>query len=1771
MTLIILSFLFNKRFSLLKSKLIHLFLILVAMLISSSASSQQVSADFTTLSATNGCGSLVVEFQDLSSGSPDTWLWDFGNGNSSVLQNPTIIYVDPGMYDVKLTVSNSTTTDTKIINGLIKVYNLPIAEVSTNSVISGCIPLAVDFEDVSVTDNTIVNWQWDFGDGGASILQHPLYQYENNGNFSVSLSVTDANGCQSLSIETDLIQADKVAGANFIADITFSCNSAQVVSFTNNTLLPASYIWDFGDGNTSFLENPSHNYLSGMYTTSLFSKIGSCIDTIVKTNYIEVGSDINPEFIYDINAGCEGIEVNFTDMTLNNPDSWFWDFGDGNTSVVQNPTHSYINSGLYDVTLTTARSGQCEDSRIYYDAIEIYADPVIQIIADTTYSCTIPFNVEFVDITADAVIWDWDFGDGTTSMLSESSALYNSYGSYNISLTVEDSKGCSSTKEFINFITIEDISIAISASTINGCVPFDVEFIDSTHSIRPLIDWNWNFGDGNFSNTQTPSHQYNTAGSFEISLAVENDYGCILHRNFPDYIRSNIIPEAEFEAAPILSCAGENINFFDLSTSTDSITSWFWDFGNNYTSTLKNPIYQYQLPGIYDVTLIAGINNCKDTFLISDYIKIIEPAAFFSEEYSCDTPLTVKFNNLSIGADNVLWDFGDGTTSNALNPVHSYSAKGLYDVILFVNNSMTGCTHKFIKPIKLTIPQASFDYLPISGSLEHEDSVGCIPRRVYLDNTSQDYEWIQTLWSDSSIEYSTSHLFTTEGVFDVTMVISDIHGCKDTATTEDMYYMYSIDVDFGISNILGCDSMLVEFEDLSTPSCSLNWDFGDGGVSSINNPQYIYYNQGIYDVTTYAVSEHGCKDTLKRLEYINFQYPIADFTSNLQEVCHDDIIQFSNLSTGIGMNSIWDFGDGTQSVQLNPLHSFVVNGMYDISLLVTDSFGCSSNKVFPQYIEALEPIANFITAGVSSNCPPLISDFTNLSSADANLFTWNFNDGSSNSIIENPSHLFSNSGVFSVSLIVENSFGCKDTLVQNGLIDISGPIGSFSVSDTLVCKNDSIHFLPLVSNTDLYLWDFGNGILSTDSFPNYIYTNNGVYHPVLIIENSSGCQYIINDSDTITVRSVDVEAGIDVEICEGDQVQLDASGNATQFSWSPTVAISNPNISNPIVTPTTDVMYYIHHYDWMCNAYDSVFIKVNNEIPTPSFITSNHCEGDITQFNAYSGLMTTNISWEWDFGANIQDPLQELPLGMNNIELVALNLDNNCSDTISQQVEIYPLPNADFYATNVCFGEQVLFTNNSSSNTVSWVYNFDDGIGSSNSQSPIYIYTSPGIYNVTLEVTSDNGCNNNVIKGMTVYELPITDFSVENHCDGKGNIFTDLSSVINSDILSIQYNFNNSSVSSDSIVTHIFDGHGFFNVELTAITTEGCESTMSRVTEVFANPVVDFSVLGFCEGEQTSFNDFSFVENTSISDWNWTLGLESLSFNKNTSHIFSTNGIYNINLSVISEQGCTGDLSQKIEIYKLPIANFDIPTHACFGDEVEISNLSDDNIIEWYYTFGDGNSSYEKNPTHTYDFVNQFDISLEVTSPEGCVNDTTMPAIIEIHPLPIADFQANTLIASEIESEIKFFNQSIGASSYIWSFDNENYSFEENPIYYFNNTQNYEVILTAINDFSCSSEIMKVVYIHPEYSFYIPNSFTPNNDGKNDIFLAQGNGIISSDMQVFNRWGGLVFESSNIEFGWNGLDANSNKLEEGLYLYHISLYDYNGKLWVYNGEFKLMR
>ena len=1888
----------------------------------------QVVADFTTDSDVMGCGSLVVEFKDLSIGLPDTWLWDFGNGSNSTLQNPTVIYTSPGIYNISLTVSNQISNDIKVVNGFIKVYENPSADFNILGSTIGCNPLSIDLEDISSSNMQINSWLWDFGDGGSSMLQNPTYQYLNDGIFSVSLSVTDVNGCENIIIKTDIVKVSQTPIADFIADTTFSCYNSQVVEFNNSSIGSIDFIWDFGDGTTSSDINPIHTYNSGYHTVTLYAKRGICVDTLILNDYIQVGFSLYPEFDTDISSGCENLLVNFTDITTNNPNTWYWDFGDGNTSTLQNPTNNYLDPGVYNVTLTTSISGQCARTITYSAAIDVFPKPNINFTFDENYGCQLPVNIQFFDNTTNAVSWNWHFSNGIILHGANPIVEFLNYGAYNLSLTAVNSFGCAINNTFDSLVIIEEFDVQIGADILSGCSPLEVNFFDSTNSLIPIIDWQWDFGNGFTSNLQNPTSEYFNSGQFDVKLTVTNDNGCISSKVFNNYISISESPTIDFNSNKNIACVGENISFFDLSTSSNTITNWLWDFGDGVTSSLQNASHQYSSSGFFNVKLIASVSGCEDSMMVNNYIEILDPTAFFEESYNCDDYLRVNFSDNSQGADQFFWDFGDGTTSILQNPIHYFPLRGIYNVTLTVINNLTGCTHEFTKQITITQPKAEISYL-VNANNGPEDSVGCVPHQAHIINLSQDCAYFKVLWSDGYLAYGrTDHLIQDTGYIDVSMMIWDIHGCKDTVIHENMYHVKDIEVDFGISNVLGCDSLLVDFDNISSDYSDVYWDFGDGNFSLDINPIHIYQDTGIYDVTLYVSTDYGCKDTLQKTEYIDFEYLKADFVSDIQNICLDDTVHFINYSVGRDLKYFWDFGNGNTSIDTNPFEYFTIDSSFNISLTVTDSMGCQDIRFISNYINVIQPKANYSASSFTSDCPPLISNFTNQSSLDVVSWYWGFGD-STFSVVSNPSHLFSNSGIYSVYLAVENQYGCSDTLVKDSLINIYGPTGSFNISNNNICQGDTIALIPYVENTDFYIWDFGDGYVSNDSIPVHSFLDSGIFHPILVIQNNSGCQKTLTINDSIYVKYSNVNAGLDMEICKGETVYMNALGNLSDFNWFPSLGLSdtsianpsasplvstsyvvknydgmctafdtihvlvhddvpNPNfvsnnmcendtvefssvsgtntnniawqwsfgssnqnpsfpfpvgnhditlivenldnncldtimknieifssyvnagldmeickgetvymnalgslsdfnwfpslglsdtsIANPSASPLVSTSYVVKNYDGMCTAFDTIHVLVHDDVPNPNFVSNNMCENDTVEFSSVSGTNTNNIAWQWSFGSSNQNPSFPFPVGNHDITLIVENLDNNCLDTIVKNIEIFAQPFVSFSALDVCFGDSVKFINDFSSNVNSWEYQMDNGINISNENNPSYLYEDSGTYNPILTVSTINGCTNSFTKKISIYSLPYIDFLFNNDCINTDITFYNNSNISTGFISSYNIDFSDTVItSSDSIVSHSFKSAGVYNIGFEVFSDKGCSSFITKDIEIYDNPVIDFSAQDLCYEDETKFINLSTIKNGDVIEWMWSINETDQNINsKDISYIFNNSGLNKVSLKGVSDKGCIESNEKNIYIYNNPIISFMVDSAVCNGDNVVLEDLSyasNQEIVEWTWDLGDGNLYYNKNIEYKYDQPGIYDISLSVVSSVGCVNDTILNSIITVYESPNANFNIISNRVSELESKVKFFNMSERGTEYSWDFANGDISTEYNPIVNFKDPGNYTVALLVKNHIGCTDEMTKDINIYPEMILYVPDAFTPNGDGINDFFIVKGNSISSFEIQIFNRWGNLVYQSFNIDEYWSGKDYFNEMLENGIYVYNISAYDTNGKLWVYNGEISLLR
>ncbi|OUV76091.1 MAG: hypothetical protein CBC83_00995 [Flavobacteriales bacterium TMED123] len=1784
MTIVLRYLLLKKNINLNTNKIVYCFLNLIALLITSSATSQ-VTANFTTVDSTSACGSLIVDFHDLSTGSPTSWLWDLGNGNISTLKNPIAIYTNPGVYHVELTVSDGLTNDSKVEFGYITVFENPTANIDVVNSTLGCVSHLVEFLDVSQSSDIIISWFWDFGEGGNSNIQNPSYTYLSDGLFNVSLLVEDRNSCQDLITITDYIEAESQPIANFTADILLSCNTNESISFHNlSSGTNLSYFWDFGDGSTSTLANPIHNYSSGIFTITLVINNGFCSDTLIMQDYIEIGATYTTNFTSNTNSGCADLMVQFIDNSSIGTDNWFWDFGDGTTSYLQNPTHIYAIAGIYNVLLETSINGNCESDKMIFGAIEVFDKPNISFNAIEKFSCDTPFIVDFTDQTLGVGSWSWDFGNGLTSNLQSPSVLYDSIAAYTVSLSVVDVNSCTNTLTKTNFITIDKPLSAFNATNLSGCSPLNTAFVDTSQSTQAVVAWFWDFGDGNSSTLQNPTHEYNSSGFYDISLHIIDSLGCSSVTTTNNYIQVANAPQTDFTANLHIVCAGTNINFTDLSTTSTTIDGWYWNFGDGASSTSKNPSHSYNIVGNYNVSLVSSTIGCVDTLSVNNYIQVIEPTAFFSETYNCPDPLKVEFTNLSIGADQLFWDFGDGSISTLSNPIHVFPSRGTYNVKLTATNNTTQCTHDYTFPIKITDPVANFTYL-VNPNNGLEDSVGCRPHHVHLDNLSQDMSYYRVLWDDGYIGYGRiDHLFDTVGTFDVSMVIWDIHGCKDTFTYQNMFSIKDVKADFEISNVMGCDSLMVEFNNLTIPNSSVLWDFGDGGASSLNQAQHLYYNEGVYDVALFAESSYGCKDTMQKKQYIKFVYPAAEFTANKNTACFDEQINFINQSSGIGLSYLWDFGDGITSTNLNNTHSYNQNGMYDISLSVVDSFGCTNSLQKKAHIQVQEPIANFSVNTVSSNCPPLISDFSNLSSVDASIFSWDFGDGTTSNLAS-PSHLYASSGVYDVQLMVENNFGCKDTIMHNGLINISGPLGSFTISNTQICIDDTAIFMPFVSNTASYFWDFGDGTFSADSQATHLYTNAGVYYPSLVLANSSACQFTVQSADSIVVRTINIDAGASTSVCRNDSVTLLAIADSGSILWSPATLLSNPNVLNPMAKPTTTTVFKATISDGLCEVTDSVLVVVNQQVPNPTINVNNLCEEDTLVFSANSGLSTNNIAWLWDLGngthSNSQDVHQKYPAAGNYlISLLVTNLDNACATEIYQTINVYKTPIADFTADEVCLGETTFFSdlsNSSDGAIVQWFWDFGDvAAGLSTFKNPKYQYANHGTYSVSLNVMSDYGCEHTITKNIMVHELPIADFNVLDACQNEYNLFQSTSSIGLGSISVWNWDFGDGNTfSGDRETQHLYQNDGIFDVTLLIASDKGCEAETTMQTLVYALPNPFFTTNYNCFGDFTAFYEDASISNGSIIAWNWDFGDDIGTANHNNpNYQYLAAGTYPVSLTLLSDKLCENSITKNVTISALPNVAIYGDEKVCVGDEIELVDLSlvdGGYITNWNWDLGDGTTINQQKVNHSYQFAGTYTVSLAVTSSSGCSNSKTFSNMINVFAKPIADFSVSNQFLSINNSTVELINKSVGADSWVWDLGNGFNSKLQNPSVTYQDTGKYIVSLLATNIYGCSDKAYREIHVAPEFTLFIPNSFTPNRDGLDDDFLAYGEGVVSFKMNIYNRWGEIIFTSFDKELGWDGKDSFNNLIPNGVYLYHIAVTDFKGKAWVYNGEVNLMR
>lgn len=1804
------------------------------------------------------CSSDSVHFNNLSSttfGFNQRYVWNFGDGspNDTIVfpANPNVAHLFPaiGTFNVTLEVMNS---DSCLNQATQPVTVIPSP--TANFYFSGrCEDQIVQFTDASFAGGpgNVVAWEWNFGDpisgmNNISYLIDPTHDFQLPGTYFVTLKVTNFNNCWDTIIKQVVINPHPPV--DFI--YTAACLN-ELVYFdpdTNVTNLNSigNWFWDFGDGQTTTGPNVAHQYNApGTYTVTL-----TVTDTLGCENVVTHTIQVNPLPVAHFDAGlanCAGATVQFNDQsstTVGYVVRWEWDFGDGNFLTINHPgnpnvSHVYALAGTYPVVLTITASDSCTDSEP--KLIDIYPNPVANFSFPTPvcFGTTVPFtDISQLNGAGSIVQWQWNFGDPASGILNNStlqnpSHLFTLTGLFTVQLVATSGNGCSDT---ITYPVTVNPQPPVNFTTTNNCQNNDVIFTpDATvMNLATIATWFWQFGDGGTSNQQNATHTYVSPGTYSVTLTVTDLTGC--SNSVTKLVAIVAQPTANFTYTQP-ACRLSKVHFTDQSLATVGyIVRWEWDFGDGNSQVINFPgtpdvDHIYTNYGTFDVQLTIITNDSCEQSIILPVVISPNPLSNFSYLTSC-VGSPVQFNDQSQpGAGGITgwtWNFGDppsGASNIALieDPTHIFSGAGTFNVSLIVTNT-GGCQDTVIKPVLVhALPAVDFTISP-----------GCVQDSThFVSSTFVDpLAVVSRIWDFgdgfTSPDIDPYHIYASSGTYTVTLTVTDTAGCINSKT--DHVSIVPPPVAFFQVSAQTCTNNPIFFTNFSSTSggtiISYFWDFGDGSDTLIlapanGNVSHIYAVAGTFTATLTINTSLGCEDDFPRTFTISAS-PLALFTYD--NTCAGSAVNFTDLSqvnsgTSI-VNWLWNFGDpgsgisNTSNLQ-NPLHVYNTPGTYTVLLLVENASGCPDTLSKTVVVSPKPPVA-FTWA---NTCQGSITQFT-LNTTITNVaavvsYDWDFGDGTAhNTSQQNPVHAYTASGIYAVILLIEDTAGCRNS-VLNYVTITPQPTALFSSASA--CLGASTYFTdesftssgePITG----WHWDFGILTATNDTSnlqnPSWIYTTLGIYNVSLIVTSQSGCQ----DTTSLSIQvfgNPTANFSYTAAPCNGGAVIFQDSSygqQATIVGWNWTFGSGNfSTLQNPVyVFYDSDSCYSVSLI--VTDVRGCVDTIVNDSVCVPAqfnmnFSASPTCFRDSTYFTPQLLEPTSDsiVFLNWDFGepssgiyntSTLRYPSHYYSTpGTYSVHLQASDL-YNCLDDFYLYVVVHPLPVPSFtYTEGVC-DSTIKFNEASSGNgstITQWIWNYGDGVIDTivppATPDISHLYISPGLYTVGLTVTNANGCSNLLtdssvlVKPCINAEFELIDTLI---CQNNMLSFAD-SSYSGIQTTEWYWNFGDGTdttyYSYTNPVNHVFESSGTFTVTLKVFTDVAGQKVGDSVQMiVFVNPtpLPDFKFGVVCYKQNAVFTNMTSGNGTKISSYSWSFGEPTSAPNdtsslKNPNHLYNAPGTYDVKLVTENTIGCTDSIQKLLIVQGLPDANYEY-TLSCAGDKTSFTDLSTEAVaplIGWDWTVSNStgvvNRMDVQNPDYIFETPGDYLVNLMVSDTNGCFDTINQNVTTWSIPTSVFTYADNF---NDVQGQLQFTNISIDAVTYYWTFGNGDDSYGENPVAFYQNDGTYNITLVTWNDKDCS-DTLSMKYNFMVKGLYVPNAFSPNNP-KPEVQLLKPVGINLSEyrFEVYDRWGNILWWTEELDAygrpteGWDGT-YNGILMQEGAYLWKATAIFKDGTIW----------
>ncbi len=1222
---------------------------------------------------------------------------DWGDGSAFTVGNgwvtPTAI-----AHNYTATVANYTVTITLPDVPCVVVGTVIMEEPSNASIqipfgglTSTCAPGSLDFINSStdVSINTV--FTWDFGDGSppqvfnstnaGQTITHTYLQGTVNCVTQVTLDAE--NVCNTLqggaSVATfNPIRIWDIDDAAITASATLLCYPDTMVTLQNTTnrnclaqgnIAQRYEYWNLGDywglGYDSILDwtawpptlpiNMEYPGI-GTYTAMLVDSSFCGLDTAFVT--IQIVPPPTAALTISKDTICEGETVTFNNLSGGGANTYSWNFGDGTgwqNMGAGGTSYTYSFTGDYTIQLAVFIGGgtaSCTDTASI--PVHVLPSPVANFNFDNNNGCD-SMTVTYTDFSSvDVVTWQWDFDNGNFSNLPNPPAqFYNAPGNYNVQLDVTSANGCvhSLTQQIDVFQS--PVPSFIPTSVCQNEVAFFVD--QSTSSVGdPIINWNWDFGDSNSSTQQNPTHTYLTGGTVNVVLDVSTAF-CSASDTV--VVTVETAPTAGFTLNNNAGCSPLGVIF--TNTSSANAVNFAWDFGDGNTSTATNPTHTYinnfGVDTTFTVRLISStLFGCVDTTYQAVTVYPNPSASFTNNAVLDCAPLMVNFTNTSSGAVSYTWDFGDGTPlDNSINPSHTYNNLTQFidnNFVTLIATSINGCTDTVIDSV-LVYPEPQF------GFSTNPDS-GCSPINVVFPSVigAVQYQWT---FGDGSfgVGPTPSHIYinsTTNNVtYSIQLIATSPFNCVDTSYGQVLVFP-NPSAQFSIDSLAGCHPHPINITNSSTGGSIYHWDMGDGTTfdTLVSNFGHTYQNtsgvQQTYPISLIAETTKGCMDTV--IQNVDVYPAVTALFNSDTAGCSPFDVDFTDVSVG-AVRFTWDFGDGSplENIQ-HPSHQYTnlttLDVNYTATLIIESVFGCfdTVQKVITVYAT---PVASFTPFPTTQTFPSTTVAVTNTSSLGTWQYAWDYGDGTLSNAQNPANHVYSTWGVYPIELIVSNA-NCADTAIETITIIAPVPIASFQ-GPAQGCRPLEVQFSNNSQYGDTYLWDFGDGGVSTQFEPKYTYYNPGVYTVTLTVIGSGG-------QDIQTQQLI-------IEVYQNPSAFFTVTPSTVFIPNEPILLFNLSNFASTYLWDfgdgNTSTDEFPQHFYTQVGVYDITLIASTPNNCIDTFTLSSAVEalskGDISVPNAFTPSTTGGNGGLFSHGDTDNDVFHPIIIGADEYEMSIFN------------------------------------------------------------------------------------------------------------------------------------------------------------------------------------------------------------------------------------------------------------------------------------------------------------------------------------------------------------------------------------------------------------------------------------------------------------------------------------------------------------------------------------